>query len=96
MADVHLTREPEKYLKSIPEQLKNKFVIEMLALEHDPEAGILLRGSFKGYYRIKFKFQKVDYRIIYRIAWDEDIVYVVLLGPRENIYRRLTRLLRGK
>ncbi|OPY58476.1 MAG: Plasmid stabilization system protein [Pelotomaculum sp. PtaU1.Bin035] len=96
MADVRLTREPEKYLKSLPEQLYNKFVTEMLALENDPKAGILLKGSFKGYYRIKFKFRKVDYRIIYRIAWEEDIVYIVLLGSRGSVYQKLTRLLRGK
>lgn len=77
MAEVRLTREPEKYLKSLPKQLCNKFVTEMLALENDPEAGILLKGSFDGYYKVKLSFKKVSYRIIYRVDWDDDIVYIV-------------------
>lgn len=77
MAEVRLTREPEKYLKSLPKQLCNKFVTEMLALENDPAAGILLKGSFDGYYKVKLGFKKVSYRIIYRVDWDDDIVYIV-------------------
>jgi mRNA-degrading endonuclease RelE of RelBE toxin-antitoxin system len=96
MSDVRLTRDPEKYLKSLSAQLKDKFITEMLVLEEDPEIGISLVGSFKGYYKIDFDFKNVSYRIIYRISWEENIVYIILLGPRENIYSILRRKLRRR
>ncbi len=96
MADVRLVRDAEKYLNSIPKQLHDKFVTEMLTLGEDPMVGIPLMGSLKGYYKLRFDFYGVSYRIIYEPHPDEGVVYILLLGPRQNIYERIRRLRRRK
>lgn len=96
MADVRLVRDAEKYLNSIPEQLRNKFISEMLALGEDPMVGIPLVGSLKGYYKLRFDFYGVSYRIIYEPLPDEDIIYILLLGSRQNIYKRMRKFKRRR
>lgn len=96
MADVRLVRDAEKYLNSIPMQLHNKFVSEMLALGEDPMVGIPLVGSLKGLYKLRFDFYGVSYRIIYEPDLNKDVVNILLLGPRENIYKRMGRLRRRR
>lgn len=92
MAEVVLTLEAEKYLNSIPGPLKNKFITEMLALEEDTLVGIPLKGKrFKGFFKVRFDFYGVSYRIVYEPVMNEGTVIIHLLGPRENIYDRLGR-----
>jgi mRNA-degrading endonuclease RelE of RelBE toxin-antitoxin system len=43
---------------------------------------------------LHFKINGVHYRIAYRIIKDKKRIDVVLIGPRENFYQRLKRVLR--
>lgn len=96
MADVRLVRDAEKYLNSIPKQLHNKFISEMLALGEDPMVGIPLVGALKGLYKLRFDFYGMSYRIIYEPVLQEDVVNILLLGPRQNIYKKMGRLKRRR
>lgn len=41
-----------------------------------------------------FKISNVQYRIAYRIVKEENRIDIVLIGPRENFYDKLRRVLR--
>jgi mRNA-degrading endonuclease RelE of RelBE toxin-antitoxin system len=46
---------------------------------------------FKGLKSYHLKSGTVEYRIIYEFYQDENIVIVLLIGKRENLYSKLKR-----
>lgn len=68
------------------------FINEMSALYEDIEVGEVLVGDLAGHYKINFTFKGVDYRIIYTVLSDEEIL-IVYCGPRENAYKIIKRTL---
>jgi len=74
----------------------NLFIREMLTLGDDPLVGIPLVGSLKGYYKLRFDFYGISYRIIYEPKPDDNVVYILLLGPRQNIYKKMRRFKRRR
>ena len=54
-------------------------------LAKDPQGlGKPLTGIFKGFWRYRFD----DYRIIYRIRYDEIIISIFRVGHRKNVYSK--------
>jgi len=94
MIEVILPRWIRKYLdspKKCSEQLRKKFIKEMVVLYEDVEAGEVLVGDLTGYYKIDFTHVGTQYRIIYTVRSEEEIL-VVYCGTRENA----TQKSRGK
>jgi len=60
-------------------------------LSENPYAGEKLRGGFSEYFSYHFKVKKIEYRIIYKIKDEQLMVYVVMIGSRENLYDKLKR-----
>lgn len=66
--------------------------IHLPQIQNDPyEAGERLKGIFRMYWKYKFVFKSVDYRIIYQIQKNQLIIVLVLIGTRENLYKKLRR-----
>jgi mRNA-degrading endonuclease RelE of RelBE toxin-antitoxin system len=61
------------------------------ALKSDPRLGEPLRHEFKGLWSYHFSNLGIQYRIIYEIDAAHQIIYVLLIGARENLYDRLRR-----
>lgn len=59
-------------------------------LSKNPFSGKFLLGEFKGYLSYSFSHQGTEYRIIYQIL-KESAILVIMIGSRENIYKRLKR-----
>lgn len=59
-------------------------------LAHDPLAGELLSG-YEGVRSFPLTTPGGEHRIIYRLKPEAQVVLVVLVGPREEIYRLLER-----
>ncbi len=54
MYDIQVTRDAEKYLRSIPKKMRERFKSQLLLLENSPrEQGEALEGEFNGLYRMK-------------------------------------------
>lgn len=64
------------------------------ALKRDPHVGEALHQDLKGLWSYHFVHAGTQYRIIYEIDDAAQVVYILLIGPRENLYERLRRRVR--
>lgn len=70
-------------------------VIQLIQEDHfklikeDPYKAKNLSGQFSILKSYHFKYFGVDYRIIYQIFEDEKIIRVLMIGTRENLYKKL-------
>ena len=58
-------------------------------LAKNPFSYPILKGKLKNYRKYSFKYKNSDYRIAYSIKNKEIIIYVVMIAPRENFYKKL-------
>lgn len=52
-----------------------------------------LYGDLEGVFSYNFRKNKVDYRIAYTVDDERKIVYIIMIGKRENFYDVLKRRL---
>ncbi len=92
MYQIHALKVTRKDLKKLPKQTSIKIVNFCLPqLSKNPYLGIQLTCNLKGYFKYVFKFQNVNYRIIYQISKKEKIILIIAIGAREKFYERLLR-----
>ena len=58
-------------------------------IKEDPFQAENLSGRFSSLKSYHFKYFGVDYRIIYQIFEEEKIVRLLMIGTRENFYKKL-------
>ncbi|MCK4798885.1 MAG: type II toxin-antitoxin system mRNA interferase toxin, RelE/StbE family [Spirochaetes bacterium] len=58
-------------------------------IKEDPYEAGNLSGKFSSLKSYHFKYIGVDYRIIYQIFENEKIVRLLMIGARENFYKKL-------
>ncbi|MSS72127.1 MAG: hypothetical protein EXS64_11640 [Candidatus Latescibacteria bacterium] len=63
-------------------------------IKKDPHQADSLGYAFKGLYSYHFRHVGTAYRIIYEIYEEENLIIVLLIGSRENLYERLRRRLK--
>ncbi len=82
--DVEYAQDVEKDLARLDKPLRLKIINKIENyLAKDPEKlGKPLSGVFKGFWRYRFD----DYRIIYRIRYNEILITVFRIGHRRNVY----------
>ncbi len=75
----------EKDLKALDKSIARKILnrIETYLIQSPHELGKPLTGDFRGYYRYRWG----DYRVIYKIAEKEILVFVLRIGHRRDIYQ---------
>ena len=71
-----------EYLKKVNEQLVNDY--ESLLV--DP-----LSGKLRFLQSHHFRASRVDYRLVFSVEEARKLIYVWLVGPRENFYRQLLK-----
>jgi len=90
---VELSENPEKYLLGCPGKMRQHLLGQLTVLEDSPrERGRMLRGEFRGLFRIKLYHNGTQYRAIYEIYDDEITVLVLLIHKREEVYEKLKRM----
>ncbi len=81
-------------LKSLDRPVvKDIYDLHIDRLLNNPKTGEKLHGELEGVFSYHFRKNKVDYRIAYTVAEASNIVYVVMIGKRENFYEILKRRL---
>lgn len=83
---VILDKKAERAFKEINDKKLSKRIgqiFDFLASNYHT-AGKPLLGEWKGCYSIK----TFSYRIIYEILYDKQIVYVLKIGHRQNVYKK--------
>ncbi len=90
--EVHITKKVKKDLKKLGStQDKNKVINKLKQLQNNPFLGKPLTGKLIGYYSLHFILSGGEGRAIYTIIDKENIVLVILVGYRENIYKKAKR-----
>ena len=80
----------KKDLRKIQKQLisiiKDKYLLE---IKSNPYISNNLHGEFSKLKSFHFKYNAVDYRIIYEIFEPEKIIRILMISSRANIYKKL-------
>jgi len=74
--------------------LKQKVRQEVRTLAEDPRRNEELKGPLKGIRSYHFEYEKIQYRIAYRIIEDRNEIEIVLVKSRESFYQALRRIVR--
>jgi mRNA interferase RelE/StbE len=61
---------------------------------NDPSSGAEKKGDLKGIFVYKFKLNKNDYLLAYRIC-SENSLELIMIGPHEKYYRDLKEYLKS-
>ncbi|MEW6607008.1 MAG: type II toxin-antitoxin system mRNA interferase toxin, RelE/StbE family [bacterium] len=92
MYHIEISSSVKKDLKKLSFEVREKIINEILPfLALDPYEGEILQGEFRRFWRFKFKHKKTEYRIVYEIFEEELIVLLIIIGTRENFYKKLKR-----
>jgi len=84
------TRRVAKRLARFGRRIRERYDRAFERLAHDPLAGELLSG-YEGLRSLPVTTPGGEHRIIYQLKPEAQVVLVVLVGPREEIYRLLER-----
>ena len=80
----------QRYLKKIKDKRLSEIFDECIEkIRLNPlDVGEAKVGDLKGFYTYKFSYQKVGYRIGYRVKENEDgtLSIIIMIGKRENFY----------
>ena len=90
---VSLSKKAKKQYKNFDQHIRKKIKHNLQQLEEKPYEGFSLSGKYADLRYIKTTYKGVDYRAVYDISEDENLVLVIFLGTRENFYKELRRYL---
>jgi len=95
MFKVAITSSARKAAKKLPEEVR-KEVVRFCEdyISKDPFDSEKLQKPLDECRSFHFKMGNVHYRIAYRTIEDEKRIDIVLVGSRENFYKRLKQVLR--
>ena len=92
MYAVIFTHAGKKDLKRLPREVSAYIKSEFLPkLKVNPYCGEKLQGVLKNFWKLRFKLNNINYRIIYEIYRKKLLTVVVKVGTRENIYKELRK-----
>lgn len=81
-------------LKQLDKTVRSEIISVLIPkILNDPFKGDSLSGDLTGIYSYHFRKNRADYRICYLVDPDENIVFVLMIGKRENFYKLLKRRL---
>ena len=79
-------------VRKLDKQLQRIIKEEHLSsIEKDPFKAVPLLYEFKGLWSYHFNYKGTQYRIIYEIYPEAQIVLVIMIGSRERLYEALRR-----
>lgn len=74
--------------KELQRIIEEKYFVD---IEEDPFKAVPLSREFKGLWSYHFKYEGTQYRIVYEIYPEDQIVLVIMVGTREMFYQALRR-----
>ena len=91
-----LTKGATRDLKKFESDIRHFVVDTIHKLAVNPTKGKPLKGALKKYRSFRCRFSGTEYRIIYRVDMGGDLITIVLIGTRENIYKELKKRISHK
>ena len=84
MLDIRLDRQPEQFLKKCENILYDRLATKLKALKENPVPHDAKRVV--GYELPTFRIRVGKYRILYRVSYESNLIVVVKIDHRENVY----------
>lgn len=94
MFQIVITPSAKRAAKNLQQVAREEILKQSQKLKENPYLGEKLSGSLHFLYSFHIKFKGVEYRLAYTIDKSQKLIVVHLIGPRENFYEKLKRLLR--
>lgn len=94
MFQIVITPSAKRASRNLPQTAREEILKQSQKLKENPYLGEKLSGSLHFLYSFHIKFKRVEYRLAYTIDKSRKLIVVHLIGPRENFYEKLKRLLR--
>jgi addiction module RelE/StbE family toxin len=85
-------RDLKRLDKKLQEQILEK---HYPTIEADPRQAHPLSHEFKGLWSYHISYRGSEYRIVYEIYPQDEVVLVIMIGEREGFYKALRRRIRG-
>ena len=82
-----------KRLRKFPRDSQKNIADALKELNESPFLGYALEKPFTNYRSLKVKANRVEYRIIHQINVQRQEIWVLLIEPREEVYKKLRQLL---
>ncbi len=82
---VIVSKKSEKFLEKTEKKWRKKLLTGLKEIGLNPQIGTPLKGELKG----KFKYVVWPFRIIYTIEKKEITVYIISIGHRQGVYKKL-------
>lgn len=87
MFKLEIATKVAKELKKLPKQHRDSIRFVLRELKDDPTIGEPLGRELTGQYSIKIGV----YRIVYRVNFKNEVVFVSTAGHRATVYKRVRR-----
>jgi addiction module RelE/StbE family toxin len=92
---IELHRTVKNDLKKITLQAAREIVNKIfIEIKRNPFSGIPLAGPLSEYWKFSFHFRGINYRIVYKIYNQENIIFIIAVGKRSEFYKRFLRRVR--
>ena len=82
----------ERLFRKLPREAKARLIEEAKVLQTEPMKGEPLKGKYRSFRSLHLAFKGTQYRIIYQVFTDAQMVTIRLAAPRENIYKKLEEM----
>ena len=84
------------FLKKLKDKnLKKLFEDAIKNIAENPQAGQVKTGDLSGIYAYGFNYNKISYRIAYKVEINDDgtLTIIIMAGVNENFYKKLKEYL---
>ena len=82
----------ERLFRKLPREVKARLIKDAQVLKTEPMKGEPLKSKHRTFRSLHLAFKGTQYRIIYQVFTEAQMVTIRLAAPRENIYRRLEEM----
>jgi mRNA-degrading endonuclease RelE of RelBE toxin-antitoxin system len=89
--NIFMAPSAHRIYKKFSRVLQEKIKSEALEIAKEPYVWKELKSPFKGIRARRFTHGGTEYRIAYRIVIEQQQMEIVLVGPRENFYKILSK-----
>ena len=66
--------------------VKEIYAVHLDRILGEPHASDKLQGALEGLFSYHFRKNRIDYRIAYALDENKRVVFVLMIGKRENFY----------
>lgn len=95
MYKILVRKSVSKDFRKLPQQLRTKIKTEAFPqIAKSPLRGKILSGQFRTLRSLSLRHKGTEYRVVYQVLREERVILIIILGTRENFYKRLARRLR--